>query len=76
MNAGTGGPLLKEWRDRVGMTQTALAFAIGVGQPSVAEYERGSRCPRVETAVKIAEVTKGEVPVESWVHGTGSPEAA
>jgi transcriptional regulator with XRE-family HTH domain len=41
-------------RTRNGMTQTALARAIGVRQPVIARIESGEHVPTIETLIKIA----------------------
>lgn len=41
-------------RERKGMTQAALAKAIGVRQPVVARIESGEHEPTIETLIKLA----------------------
>lgn len=37
------------------MTQAQVAAAVGVGQPSISEFERGSTDPRLSTVQKYVE---------------------
>ena len=45
---------LKKAREREGMTQFELAKAIGVSQPTVAQYEKGQILPTIITGVSLA----------------------
>ena len=47
---------IKELRERAGMTQTALAVAIGTTQACVAGWEAETSVPRTEKLPKLAEV--------------------
>lgn len=47
---------LKKAREREGMTQLELAKAIGVSQPTVAQYEKGQILPTIITGVSLARV--------------------
>jgi putative transcriptional regulator len=47
-------PRLAQARKAAGLTQTALAEAVGIHQPLVARYEAGFTEPRVTMAVRIA----------------------
>lgn len=47
---------LKKLRERAGMTQAELAEAVGVSQPTMAQYESGLKVPSVITAVRIEQV--------------------
>jgi DNA-binding XRE family transcriptional regulator len=59
--------LLGEWVERSGMSISDLARAVGISTSSFYELMGGRSEPRVTTAVKIEDLTKGEVPVRSWV---------
>lgn len=50
-------------RGRKGMTQTALARAIGVRQPVIARIESGEHVPTIETLIKIASALDIEIMV-------------
>lgn len=50
-------------RERKGMTQTALARAIGVRQPVIARIESGEHVPTIETLIKIASALDIEIMV-------------
>jgi ribosome-binding protein aMBF1 (putative translation factor) len=41
-------------RERKGLTQSALARAIGVRQPVIARIESGEHVPTIETLIKLA----------------------
>ena len=58
--------LLKAWRERNGLTQSALAERVCVRQPTLSEYEKGRRTPGVEIAFRIERVTEGAVPAVAW----------
>lgn len=47
---------LKKFRERVGLSQAELAEAIGVAQPTIAQYEIGLRVPTVIIAVRMEPV--------------------
>lgn len=46
---------LKRIRKSKGLSQKELAEKLGVSQPSYAQYERGTRNPKIETLNKIAQ---------------------
>lgn len=50
------GENLKVLRERVGMSQAELAEAVGVAQPTIAQYERGMKVPSIITAVRMEKV--------------------
>ena len=51
----TGG-LIRALRTQKGLTQKALAEAIGVGDKAVSKWERGLGLPQMETAIRMADV--------------------
>jgi transcriptional regulator with XRE-family HTH domain len=53
-----------------GISQAKAAKLFGISQPAVSEYE-GGKTPRTDIAVTIACVTRGVVPVPSWVTKRG-----
>lgn len=57
--------ILKEWRMSKGYTQTECAKLVGVHQASWSALELGTK-PNIETALAIAELTQGAVPVTAW----------
>ena len=67
--------LLRAWRLREDLSQTAAAVGIGVTQPTLSDYETGRKIPRTITAIRIAELTGGAVPVVSWLDEP-NPDAA
>ncbi len=46
------GKLVREHRKRVGMTQSDLAFAVGVNRRVIGRLERGVGTVRLETALR------------------------
>lgn len=47
-------PLIKAWREELGLTQEELALRLGVSQTAVAKFERPKAHPRAATLKKIA----------------------
>lgn len=47
-------PQLREARVDAGLTQKALADLVGVEQPHIARWERGTQLPRLDRAINIA----------------------
>ena len=48
------GQTIKELRTERGMTETALAKALGISQAAITMYETGNRIPRDEIKIRIA----------------------
>lgn len=44
---------LKRLRERAGLTQAELAEAVGIAQPTLAQYESGLKVPSIITAVRM-----------------------
>ena len=61
-----GALLLRRWRADAALTQSETSARIGVDLPRYNAFENGRARPGLDHAVKIAEVTDGKVPVESW----------
>lgn len=59
--------LMRRWRESKGITGKAAAKLAGVSQPAWSDWEAGKRIPRVDMAVRIADLTRGAVPVTAWV---------
>lgn len=49
-----------------GLTQAEFAAKVGVKQGTISRLVNGSRAPSLVTAMKIAKVTRGKVPVTAW----------
>lgn len=49
------------------VSQSSLAKRIGISQPTLSRYVSGDVLPNVVTALKIQQITSGEVPVEAWL---------
>ena len=47
-------PLLRAWREHLGLTQQAVADAAGIMQPALARLERGDGKPRAATLERLA----------------------
>lgn len=60
--------LLRKWRGSLGLTQAECARAVGVRQPTWCDWEAGT-VPRVALALRLEELTGGQVPVEAWADG-------
>lgn len=67
--------LLKNWRKAAGLSQGEAAKQLDVRQPTWSDYEQGNKVPRTILAVKIAAMTSGAVPVESWGASEETPIA-
>ena len=49
-------PIIKAWREYLGLTQEQVAEKIGMKQPSLARIESGSVKPRHSTIIKLSTV--------------------
>ena len=54
---------LRELRQKAGLSQEQCARAIGISRPAWTHYETGRRRPRLENALKVAQLFG--VPVEA-----------
>jgi len=63
MAAKTCGEILREAREKRGLTQDKLADYVGVRQESISGYERDISSPSVDVAIRIAEV----LDLNEWV---------
>lgn len=70
-----GPKLLKAWREGVGLSQKAVGDIVGVGQPTVAEWEKARR-PEFHTALALEDLSDGAVRVEAWDYTAAQVEAA
>jgi transcriptional regulator with XRE-family HTH domain len=52
------GKLIKNTREKIGMSQLALCKQIGIKQPSLSNIERGINYPSFKTLEKIKKVLK------------------
>lgn len=62
-----GDSPLTAWRKKSGLRQQDLAALLNCGAAYVSQLESGVSGATLETAIKIAELSKGEVPIESLV---------
>ena len=51
-------PMIRAWREHIGITQAELATCMGVSQAAVAKLERPDAKPRNATLKKIAEALR------------------
>lgn len=56
---------LKTWRQRAGLTQEALAAALGVSDMAVSRWERGG-LPEKEAWQRLIDFTRGAVTPDDW----------
>lgn len=54
MHLGEGMPLIRAWREHLGLTQRDVAGRMGVSQAAYAKMEAAGSTPRVATLKKIA----------------------
>lgn len=71
-----GPEKLVGWRKGKGITQQAAALLLRVSQAALSEYENGRKSPGVVVALRIADVTANEVPVEAWAELPVTGDAA
>jgi transcriptional regulator with XRE-family HTH domain len=48
-------PLIRAWREHLGLTQEAVAERASMKQPALARLERGESVPRTATLKRLAE---------------------
>lgn len=56
------GARIRATRERVGITQEALANAAGTDRPSIVRIEAGQQSPTLDTLIRIARVLGISVP--------------
>lgn len=54
------------WADSTGMTFAVLAAFLRVSEASVRDWYAGRSVPTLELALRIARMSEGRVPVDSW----------
>lgn len=57
---------LRAWRQREGLTATFLAAQLGVSLPSVSQWEKGNRTPKLDVMLRVKKYTKGAVCPEDF----------
>ena len=57
---------LRTWRKGRDLTQDEAAKMLGVDQPTLSHFERGTRVPDIHQALTIERVTLGVVAVPLW----------
>ncbi len=61
--------LLREWRERAGITRTKLAADLGISENYVWKIENRGFVPSVQLAISIEHQTG--IPASSWPRGVG-----
>ena len=67
MIAETPRAIVRELRERAGLSQRALARKAGTSQPAIVRYERGAATPSWETLQRLAAACGHRVRIESAV---------
>jgi DNA-binding XRE family transcriptional regulator len=49
-----GAPMVRAWREHLGLTQARVAERAGMAQAAIARIERGESMPRAATLTKLA----------------------
>lgn len=59
---------LKQWRaaQTPPATLTSVAKSLGISHSLVLEWEKGTRNPGVQLALRLEDLTGGAVPIETW----------
>ncbi|MEG1705280.1 MAG: helix-turn-helix transcriptional regulator [Clostridia bacterium] len=52
------GKKIKAYREKVGLTQYALAISVGITQNFLGDIERGNKLPSVEVLIRLSNVLK------------------
>lgn len=58
--------MLRDWRNRKGLSQTELAGLLGVSAPRISQYETGL-APTLSIAAVIEDRTNGKVSFRDWI---------
>lgn len=58
---------LKEWREKDGRSQDAVARAVGATQKAVDDWEDGRKVPGLDFIMALERLTDGAVPAVGWV---------
>ena len=58
---------MAEWMDAENVSKDAVAINLGVNHESVTNYRWGRSCPGLVQAFLIERMSKGKVPVASWL---------
>ena len=63
---------MRKWRKKADLSQEAAAALVSVDQSTWARWERGTVQPSLDQAVRIQEISKGEMPVHMWKRSNAS----
>lgn len=61
----TAGQLIRAWRRRTGITQSAVARACGVSIQTVWYWEHGIKRPGRDNCERLAEISRGKLSREA-----------
>lgn len=67
MDAVRFGELLRRWRVAAGLTQREAAAMIGVGQPTIAGYERGRAMPPLRRLQSFVDAYGAQAVTDLWL---------
>lgn len=62
-----GSSLLREFLQKHDVTQLAASKALGVSDPTIHDWVKGTKRPRAHHREAIAVWTGGEIPIEAWL---------
>lgn len=62
-----GSRKTRRWREKKGLSQHQLALLLEVNAATVYRWEQSRAMPGLKQAISLARMSKGEVPVESWI---------
>jgi DNA-binding XRE family transcriptional regulator len=58
--------LFEAWTQKSGKSKTEVAAALGISLSGLYQIISGRTQPRLETALKIEELTEGKLPAKVW----------
>lgn len=67
MTLTKGAQLFRDWMQREKLSQREVAQSLGWDSTYVSAIVNGRRRPQLNNAFKIQELTKSNVPVDSWI---------
>lgn len=73
LQAPNVGARIREARDLLGLSQTALADELGQGERTVQAWERNERTPRLDSLTRLAQLTNRPV---AWFYEPPEEAAA
>lgn len=64
---------LAEHIKAAGLTRSKFAEMVGISAPYLSQIIAEERTPSIQVALRIASLTDGKIPVESWLDHRKSP---